>query len=103
MSAVQIIEAELLKLGYAPDALIRDYRFADVLSTGDERNVALAAFTQTPESYRSAAFGVIVNTTDPSAIVGRRALGAPIFFAIGDSDVGVLGRDLGTHCPELPS
>lgn len=90
MSALQTIERELRKLGYATDALIRDYRFADVLSAaGEERHVDLAAFTQTPQSYRSAAFGVISGAADETAVSGRRALGAPILFAIGREDVGV--------------
>lgn len=90
MNAVQVIERELRKLGYTPEALIRDYSFADVLSTaGEERRVDLAAFTQTPESYRSAAFGVITDAVDETAVSGRRALGAPILFAVGKTDVGV--------------
>jgi hypothetical protein len=90
VSAVQTIECELRKLGYAPEALIRDYSFADVLSAaGEERRVDLAAFTQTPESYRSAAFGVITGAASESVIEERRALGAPILFAIDQNDVGV--------------
>jgi hypothetical protein len=90
VSALRTIEDELRKLGYAPEALIRDYRFADVLSaTGEERHVDLAAFTQTPESYRSAAFGVITATGDENVVTGRRALGAPILLAIDQEDVGV--------------
>jgi hypothetical protein len=90
LSAIQTIVHELRKLGYAPEALIRDYRFADVLSaTGEERTVDLAAFTQTPESYRSAAFGVISSTADVNLVYERRALGAPILLAIGQEDVGV--------------
>ena len=62
----------------------------DVLSDGEEnRNVDLAAFTHVPESYRSAAFGVITGELNETAIVERRALGAPILFAIDDSQVGV--------------
>jgi N-6 DNA Methylase len=90
VNALQNIERELRRLGYSSEALIHDYTFADVLSiSGEERHVELAAFTQMPESYRSAAFAVISGTSDVSAIVGRRALGAPILFVIGQSDVGV--------------
>jgi hypothetical protein len=90
VSTVQTIERELRKLGYTQDALINNYSFADVLSAeGEERRVDLAAFTQTPESYRSAAFGVITGDADEGAIAERRALGAPILFTIGKSDVGV--------------
>lgn len=89
MSPLLTIEAELRQLGYASDAIIRDYTFADVLSAGgDSRRVELAAFTQVPESYRSAAFGVIVEE-DERSLLERRALGAPILFSIGQHDVGV--------------
>ncbi len=90
MTALAEIEAGLRALGYRPEALIREYSFADVLSAaGEEQHVALAAFTQVPESYRSAAFGVITGMHDVEAILRRRALGAPILLSIGDEDVGV--------------
>jgi hypothetical protein len=90
MSALLAIEQELLALGYRSEAIFHDYSFADVLSaSGEERQVSLAAFTQVPESYRSAAFGVITGADDVSAVVSRRALGAPILFSIGQSDIGV--------------
>ena len=89
MNALQTIEAELRQLGYASEALIRDYTFADVLSaSGEPRRVELAAFTQMPESYRSAAFGVVADEREES-LIERRALGAPILFSIGHDDVGV--------------
>ena len=90
MNALHTFEWELQKLGYKSEALIRDYDFVDVLSSGEEnRRVDLAAFTHVPESYRSAAFGVITGELNETAIVERRALGAPILFAIDDSQVGV--------------
>ena len=90
MTALPVFERELLKLGYKPEALVRDYDFADVLSVGDEkRKVDLAAFTHVPESYRSAAFGVVAGNSTEAAIVERRALGAPILFAIDDNEIGV--------------
>ncbi|KIQ70200.1 Methyltransferase domain protein [Wenxinia marina DSM 24838] len=69
----------------------RAYTFADVLETdAATRTVALAAFTQTPESFRSAAFGVVENVQDSAAaIMGSRALGAPIFLSIDGDSVGV--------------
>lgn len=98
MSALEVIETELRKLGYGAEALIHDYTFADVLSErGEIQRVDLAAFTQVPESYRSAAFGVITGVADESAISGRRALGAPILLAIGATDVGVWR--VGSHGP----
>jgi type I restriction-modification system DNA methylase subunit len=90
LSALKTIEQELRKLGYAAETLFHDYSFADVLSAGGEqRRVDLAAFTQVPESYRSAAFAVISGAIDEKTITERRSLGAPILFAIGQDDVGV--------------
>lgn len=92
MSALRKIEAALDRLGYASDRRLRDYGFADVLSPGGEaRAVDLAVFTQLPESFRSAAFGVIAGAVDPAqAIMERRALGAPVFLAIDPTgEVGV--------------
>lgn len=106
MKALAMIERELRKLGYAAGTLIRDYSFADVLSAGGERRrVDLAAFTQTPESYRSAAFGVISGAVDEAAVLGRRALGAPILLAIGHDDVGVwrVGAEGAPHLMERVS
>jgi hypothetical protein len=90
VSTGQTIERELRKLGYTPDALINNYSFTNVLSAErEECHVDLAAFTQTPESYRSAAFGVITGDANEGAITERRAFGTPILFAIGKSEVGV--------------
>lgn len=92
MNALRRIEMALDRLGYANDRRLRDYAFADVLSPGGEaRAVDLAVFTQLPESFRSAAFGVITGAADPAqAIMERRALGAPVFLAIdAHGDVGV--------------
>lgn len=89
MNALQTIEIELRQLGYTSEAIIRDYTFADVLSAaGEQRHVELAAFTQVPESYRSAAFGVVVEE-DEDSLTTHRALGAPILFSIGKQDIGV--------------
>ncbi len=92
MSALQAIERGLESIGYRPETLHRDYRYTDVLSRdAGERTVALAAFTQVPESYRSAAFGVVNEQDgDPAeAIAVRRALGAPLFLSIGAQYVNV--------------
>lgn len=92
MNALRQIEDALDRLGYASDRRLRDYAFADVLSpAGEVRDVDLAVFTQLPESFRSAAFGVISGSADPAgAIMARRALGAPVFLSIDpDGQVGV--------------
>lgn len=91
MSALASIEQGLHDLGYEAGVLRRAYSFADVLDPSAEtRTVALAAFTQTPESFRSAAFGVVEDAPDSgAAVMANRALGAPIFFSIDGNDVGV--------------
>lgn len=91
MSALASIEQGLRGLGYEAGALYRAYSFADVLDpSADTRTVALAAFTQAPESFRSAAFGVVEDAPDSAvAVMANRALGAPIFFSIDGDDVGV--------------
>ncbi|MBA4228680.1 MAG: SAM-dependent DNA methyltransferase [Hyphomonas sp.] len=81
--AIAAIANELGGLGYPSNALLPDYSFADVLSPGGEtRQVALAAFTQTPPSYRTAAFGVVEGGSSGSDLTGLRALGAPMIFAV---------------------
>lgn len=91
MNALASIKNGLREIGYEAEAMHHAYSFADVLEQGAvTRKVALAAFTQIPESFRSAAFGVVQNEPDnASAIMANRALGAPIFFSIDDEDVGV--------------
>lgn len=91
MNALASIEHGLRGLGYKTGALHRTYSFANVLDPAAEtRTVALAAFTQTPESFRSAAFGVVEDAPDSAAaVMASRALGAPIFFSIDGDDVGV--------------
>jgi hypothetical protein len=91
MTALASIERGLLDLGYAAEGLFRNYGFADVLGDSESiRAVPLAAFTQLPESFRSAAFGVVEDDGYPAdAIMARRALGAPVFFSIGGDSVGV--------------
>jgi len=65
MNALASIETGLRAIGYHADALHRGYSFADVLDPrAATRTVALAAFTQTPESFRSAAFGVVEGASD---------------------------------------
>lgn len=83
MSLLDIIERETVKLGYRDEALRRDYAFSDVW--GDAVcSVPFAAFTQTPPSYRSAAFAVIEADADVAAetIRRHRSLGAPVFLVI---------------------
>jgi hypothetical protein len=90
MSLLDRIEGEFLKLGYREVALRRNYAFSDVWGEGGATcHVDFAAFTQTPPSYRSAAFGVIEVAAESAAeaIRARRALGAPVFLVIEPDQV----------------
>jgi len=92
LNAFETISAAAQKVGYRQEALVRNYAFADVLTaTATTRCVELAAFTQTPPSYRSAALAV-VTSDDQSGLDARelvqqyRALGAPLLFVVaGDA------------------
>ncbi|XKM39914.1 N-6 DNA methylase [Rhizobium ruizarguesonis] len=87
-AAIAAIVKGLGGLGYPAEALLSNYSFADVLSpTGETREVALAAFTQTPPSYRTAAFGVAEAGSGGSDLTLLRALGAPMIFAVAGEHV----------------
>lgn len=91
MNPVTAITSQCRNLGYASKALIRNYRFPDVLTEdAPERVVPLAAFTDTPTSYRNAAFGVLTDCKDASAAIqAHRALGAPVWFCVCGDQVEV--------------
>ncbi len=93
MNALQIIENEFSQIGYSRSGiLIRDYSFADVLAPiAQQRSVALAAFTQTPASYRTAAFGVVCEESPDvsQTLMDYRSLGAPVLLSITGEDVTV--------------
>ena len=60
MNAIDTIAEAVRRTGYREEAIVRDYAFADVLDPGEAtRTVSLAAFTQTPPSYRSAALAAV--------------------------------------------
>ncbi|MHC4401194.1 MAG: HsdM family class I SAM-dependent methyltransferase [Planctomycetota bacterium] len=80
----------LSALGYSGDLLIEDYRFGDWFAQGvPERTIPAAAFGQTPVSYDSACFGVVLaNGESHRDLVARhRALGAPIVFEVADTSL----------------
>ncbi len=91
MNAITQLTEQFRKLGYPDKALPKDYRFADMLlPDAPQRVVPLAVFTDTPPSYRNAAFGVLTGGTDTSAQVrAHRALGAGIWFCIQADQVEV--------------
>lgn len=92
MNAVETIAVAARATGYRAEAVVRAYTFADVLDpAATTREVPLAAFTQTPPSYRSAALAVVQsNGRDALGLVHEhRALGAPLLFVVDGGDVTV--------------
>ena len=92
MNAVDIIAKAARSTGYREEAIVRDYAFADVLDASDAtRTVSLAAFTQTPPSYRSAALAAISAAGGETLelVKAHRALGAPLLFVIEDDQVSL--------------
>ena len=92
--ATSRLHAGLGRLGYGPDRLIDGYEFSDV-GTADAatRSVKLAAFTHSPPSYRSAAFGVVEGDLEGDAasrLGWLGSLGAPVVFLVAGSSVEVL-------------
>ena len=85
MNAVDVIHEAARSTGYRDEAIVRDYAFADVLDPNNKtREVLLAAFTQTPPSYRSAAIAAVPapGGATPELVRAHRALGAPLLFVI---------------------
>ena len=90
MDAVDTIADAVGRIGYRREAIVRDYPFADVLDPANTtRTVALAAFTQTPPSYRSAALAAVptANGSTLDWVMAHRSLGAPLLFVIEGEQV----------------
>ena len=90
MDAVDTIADAVRHIGYRREAIARDYAFADVLDPADTtRTVALAAFTHTPPSYRSAALAVVPAGYGSALdwVTAHRSLGAPLLFVIEGKQV----------------
>ena len=103
MNAVDIIAVAAQATGYRAEGVVRNYAFADVLdSAARTREVPLAAFTHSPPSYRTAAFGVVEGKgRDPlDLVVEQRALGAPLLFVIERGEVTVW-QVRSTHPPRV--
>lgn len=92
MSTALALRTELVQTGYDTDAVVPDYVFSDVFAaTPEERRVTLAAFTQTPPSYRNAAIAAVTDSgRDVATIIAEhRALGAPLLFLIAEKEITV--------------
>lgn len=91
-AALDLVSKQTSKLGYRNDAVRRDYAYSDVwMTSGGTRSVPMVAFTQTPPSYRSAAFAVTEGAADDaqSIVESHRALGAPLFFVCEGDEISV--------------
>ncbi len=87
---LDLVAEQTAALGYRADAVRRGYTYSDVwVASGGTRSVPMVAFTQTPPSYRSAAFAVAEGSSETaqSLVESHRALGAPLFFVIEGDDV----------------
>lgn len=81
-----------MSTGYRQEAVLSDYTFADVLAPeSTTRTVPLAAFAQTPPSYRSSALAVVKAEPEnlPDVVRAHRALCAPVLFVIEGEQVSV--------------
>jgi hypothetical protein len=89
MNAAQQLRAEIARIGYS--AIVSDYVFSDVFASPPrDRTAPLAAFTQTPPSYRNAALAITNNPERHSVeqlVSEYRALGAPLLFVIEDNEI----------------
>ena len=92
MNAVDIIAEAARSTGYRDEAIFRDYAFADVLDpAGTTRKVTLAAFAQTPPSYRTAALAAVpAGKGETQQLVrAHRALGAPLLFVVEGDQISL--------------
>lgn len=89
MEQLTVFRTAFESLGFAAGAIFDDYIFSDVLAADPrDRTVRLAAFTQTPPSYRNAAMAVVnVGLSELDAVADYRALGAPLVFSIAGNEV----------------
>lgn len=91
-AALDLVSQHAAKLGYRDDAVRRDYAYSDVwVASRGTRSVPMVAFTQTPPSYRSAAFAITEGAADVAQdlVESHRALGAPLFFVVEGDQISV--------------
>lgn len=88
MISAQTLKRSLVDLGYRPTDVLLDYHFASVDEPGyTVQRVDVAAFLDTPASYRTAAVAVVMADDELAAvdIARRRSLGAPYLIALTSS------------------
>jgi len=87
---LDLVVEQTTNLGYRQDAIRRDYAYSDVSEmVGGTHRVPLVAFSQTPPSYRSAAFAVAEGSFNRASniVESHRSLGAPLFFVVDNDKV----------------
>lgn len=106
----QVEENLVQAAGFPREAVLRDYAYADYLGPRQEvRQVALAAFAETPPSYRSACVAVAALEEDEVAserLSSLRALGAPRVITLGPSRASIWklrGKGRPEHLEDRPS
>jgi hypothetical protein len=86
-----LIKRSLADLGYRANEIFEGYKFAAVdVVDAPVREAALAAFFDSPASYRNAAIGVVRTVHDSDweeAVSSQRSLGAPILLALSNTSV----------------
>jgi N-6 DNA Methylase len=97
--------AELRALRYTGHLLKIDYSFGDWLAPNvPTRRIDAAAFGQTPVSYDTACFGVVLanGVTGGTLIGNHRSLGAPIIFEVAENEIAewAVGPDDKTTIPQ---
>ncbi len=91
-NAIKTLAKAASEIGYRKDAILEDYAFSDFAADSlTSQHVPLAIFTQTPASYRSAAFGAACEGAYgvEATVRAHTSLGAPLFFVISDDSVSV--------------
>lgn len=95
----QVEDALVQSAGYAREAVLRNYRYADYLDDSQEvRRVDLAAFAEMPPSYRSACVAVARFNQDQASqqcLADLRALGARLVVALGPRQASLWDMDSG--------
>lgn len=85
MISTQTLKRSLVDLGYRKGDVLQDYRFASVDVPGhDVHQVDVAAFLDTPASYKTAALAIVRSDHDVGAadIAMHQSLGAPYLIAL---------------------
>lgn len=80
------------RIGYSDQLVQEDYEYADILAHVGEyktKTIPLAVFSQTPFSYKTASFGVIISNgrSGHESVQECRSLGAPQIIEVATNEV----------------